>query len=154
MSLDIAGTNKFVDVNFISSLRSIECTFLDNPLDGVTTCSANLTYGANCDIPLGVYSSSGPTNLLRTTAINFISDISDYCFTINASSASETVIIEGTLNVINLGKGILNDTLCSELLYNKLRICGHCTNCCSICIGNHHLWSTGFDVCTNPVVSV
>ena len=101
-----AGTNKLVDVNFVSTLRNIECTFLNKPLDSVATCSANLTYGANCDVPLGVYSSSGPTNFLRTPVINFINDVSEYCYSINASSASETVIIEGTLNVINLGKGI------------------------------------------------
>ena len=145
-------------MNFISSLRSIECNFLDNPLAGVTTCSANLTYGVNCDVPLGVYSSSGPTNLLRTTAITFINDISDYCFTINASTASETVIIEGTLNVINLGRCPLNfddiHACIHKIYHNTFRICGHRTDRCSICVGSYHLWSTGFDVCTTPVVQV
>ena len=106
---DVAGTNNLVNVNFISNARSIECTFLNKPQDSVKMCSANLTYGASCDISLGNYSSTGPTNRLSTPTINFLNEISDYCFTITASSGSETVIIEGTLNVIiNLGKNILN----------------------------------------------
>ena len=107
IKIDVAGTNNLVNVNFISSTRSIECTFLNKPQDSVKMCSANLTYGASCDVSLGVYSSTGPTNLLNIPIINFLSDVSNYCFTITASSGSETVIIEGTLNVINLGKTIL-----------------------------------------------
>ena len=105
---DVAGTNNLVNVNFISSTRSIECTFLNKPQDSIKMCSANLTYGASCDVSLGVYSSAGLTNRLRTPIISFLDDVSDYCFTITASSGSETVIIEGTLNVIvNPGKSIL-----------------------------------------------
>ena len=70
-------------------------------------CIANITYGNDCDMQLAVYSSGGPTTSLSTPSITFINDIAEYCFTITARSGNNLVVVEGTLNVINLGKDLL-----------------------------------------------
>ena len=87
------------------NVRSITCTFLNQPLENTKHCSANITYGANCDQSLGAYSgsSTGPSDFLSTSPIDLLNDIAEYCFIVTASSGNVTVVVEGTLNLINIG---------------------------------------------------
>ena len=92
--------NNFVDINFVSDNRSIICLF-PNQQQGLTRqCSVNITYGENCEFFLAPYSTSGPSNSLPSPSIEFLSTVSEYCFTVVASSGNKSVIVEGNLNLI------------------------------------------------------
>lgn len=65
-------------------------------------CSASISYGTNCNSTLESKPSiRGTGNDLFTPSINFVNDNAEYCFEITASSANETVVLKGTLYVIN-----------------------------------------------------
>ena len=109
MVLSSGGVNEFVEIAFTSLSRSIVCSFTIEPIKSDKECKANITYGNNCDMQLAVYSTSAPTTPLSTPPITFLNDVAEYCFTITASSGTNTVVVEGTLNVLNLGKDVLLD---------------------------------------------
>ena len=77
------------------------CRFL-NQMKGIKSCSFNITYGENCETPLGVYSSTGPTDSvsLSTPSVEFIDNEAEYCFMLTATSGNNTVGVEGSLNLL------------------------------------------------------
>ena len=99
------GSNNLVNVNFEPATRSIMCTFLNQPLDRDKLCSASIAYGDNCDQHLGVYSGTGTGDSVTTQSLKLepMDDVNEYCFSVTASSGGRTVIVEGTLDVLNFG---------------------------------------------------
>ena len=107
----LGATNTLVDVTFIPNTRSIMCTFMNQPQDVVKQCSISITYGTLCDQVLGVYRSAGPSDILPSPSIEFLNDVAEYCFTVNASSGNLTIVIEGNLNLITSSEGELTNFL-------------------------------------------
>ena len=87
------------------------CTFINQPQDVVKQCSISITYGTLCDQVLGVYRSAGPSDILPSPSIEFLNDVAEYCFTVNASSGNLTTVIEGNLNLITSCEGELTNIL-------------------------------------------
>ena len=87
-------------------MRTITCAFLKRSLDNVIfkECIANVTYGTNCDQKLNVHSGGGTGYSVTTSPLDLTGNIAKYCFTVTARSNDETVIVEGTLNLLNNGK--------------------------------------------------
>ena len=58
------------------------------------------------DRHLGVYSGTGTGDSVTTQSLKLepMEGINEYCFSVTASSGGRTVIVEGTLDVLNLGK--------------------------------------------------
>lgn len=113
----IDGKNAFVDVRFDAAMRSFSCDFLNQSiLMGRKVCIANITYGENCDQHLGIYSDTSIGSSVTTPTIEFISGESFYCISVSASNSNRTVIVEGNLDLLNIG----NVTM---ILYSlKLRV--------------------------------
>ena len=102
--------NTFVEVIF-DHTSSFRCTFHNQPQDYIKRCNVSIARSGNCDKPLGIYSSSGIGDSIQTPPLilNLTSGISKFCFSVNASSGgSRTVIVEGTLNIANIGNIILH----------------------------------------------
>ena len=97
------GINNLVNVNFDPAIRSIKCTFLNQPQDGVKHCNASITYGDNCDQQLGVYSSIGTGDSVTTPMLELIDSINEYCFSVTASSGVRTVVVEGSMDIVTFG---------------------------------------------------
>ena len=96
------GVNNFVDINFDSDLKTIICVFLNQPMDFTKECVINVTYGPNCDQQLDSYSLEGTGDAVATPQLPLIEGTAEYCFTITARSDNVTVIVEGTLNLIEV----------------------------------------------------
>ena len=96
------GMNSFVDVNFNSEMKTIICTFLNQPKDTTKECSLNIIYGPNCDQQLGLYTNEGTGDSVSTPELPLIEGVTEYCFTVTARSNNITVNVEGTLNLIAL----------------------------------------------------
>ena len=96
------GINNFVEVNFEPTTKHLYCTFPNEPLDSVKQCNANITYGANCDQQLGVYSTMDTGVSVAITSVVLV-DINEYCVSVTASSSNKTVIVEGRLIVVKFG---------------------------------------------------
>ena len=95
------GLNNLVNVNFDPNQRTITCTFLNLPHNIMKQCSANITYGANCDLLLNVYSNIGIGDTVVTPQLETVPGVVEYCFLVTAISNNVTVFVEGNLQ--NLG---------------------------------------------------
>lgn len=96
--------NTFVNVTFIASTKRFHCQFLrSSPVNSVQQCTVNVTYGSNCDKNLGTYRNTNNSNFVLTPPLDFIDSVSEYCFSVAATSNNEIVILEGILNLINTG---------------------------------------------------
>jgi hypothetical protein len=98
----VEGENNFVDINFNSEMKTIICTFLNEPMDTTKECSINITYGPNCGQQLGSYISVGTGDSVSSPELPLIEDVSEYCFTVTARSSNVTVSVEGTLNLFEV----------------------------------------------------
>ena len=116
--------NSFVDVNFNSDMKTIICTFLNEPKDTTKECSFNITHGPNCDQLLGLYTNEGTGDSISTPELPLIEGVSEYCFTVTARSNNVTVSVEGTLNLIAfniIGKKI-NDSVRNYYKYLTMQV--------------------------------
>ena len=93
-------------MNFDPTIRSIKCSFLNQPQGTVKYCNVSVAYGDNCDQQLGKYSSVGRGDSLTTQSLMLeaADGVNEFCFCVTASSDGKTVIVEGTLDVLNFGK--------------------------------------------------
>ena len=98
----VDGVNSFVDVNFNSDIKTIICTFFNQPKDTPKECSVNITHGTNCDQLLGSYTNEGTGDSVSIRELPLIEGVSEYCFTVIARSNNVTVSVEGILNRIAL----------------------------------------------------
>lgn len=73
---------------------------------GVKQCTANITYGADCDQNIGIFRGMGTGDSVVTTSLVLIDGVTEYCYVVNTSSGTVTVFIEGTfqIGVINFGR--------------------------------------------------
>ena len=94
--LCVDGINSYVDVNFDQDTRTIICEFLNQPLDSVKECIANVTYGANCGQKLDVYGMDGTGYIVTTPPLDLPGNIAEFCFTVTARSNNVTVAVEGS----------------------------------------------------------
>lgn len=78
-------------------------------LMGVKSCTASISYGEDCDQHLGTYPANGVGSTVTTPTIEFIPEVSFYCISISASSGNQTVIVEGMLDLVNIGTVIILD---------------------------------------------
>lgn len=67
---------------------------------GDKQCTANVTYGANCDQHLGTFRGSGTGDSVATLPLELIDSVTEYCYLVTTSSGAVTVNIDGTLNVL------------------------------------------------------
>ena len=96
--------NTFVNVTFIASTKRFHCQFLrSSPANSIQQCTVNVTYGSNCDKPLGMYTNMSSSNFVPTPPLDFIDSASEYCISVAATSDNGIVIVEGILNLFNTG---------------------------------------------------
>ena len=94
------GINNLVNVNFDLNQKSIICTFLNQPPNVVKQCSANITYGEDCDRFLGILSGMGAGDTVETQPLETIAGVVEYCFLVTAETNNVTVLVNGFLNNI------------------------------------------------------
>ena len=76
-------------------------------------CSANITYGENCDTLLDTYNGMGIGGTVETQQLELVPGVVEYCFLVTATSNNVTVLVDGTLRYLILGKHIAY----TQLLY-------------------------------------
>ena len=97
------GINNLVSVNFDLDQRSIICTFLNQPPNILKRCSANITYGENCNRFLSVFDRMGTGDTVATQPLDTVPGVAEYCFLVTAESNNVTVFVDGTLlNIIGI----------------------------------------------------
>ena len=96
------GINNLVDVNFDPNKRTITCTFLNQPSNILKQCSANITYGENCDRFLDTFSGMGTGDTVATEQLQALSGVIEYCFLVTAKTNNVTVLVEGILQNIGM----------------------------------------------------
>ena len=90
-------------MNFDRNQRSIICTFLNQPRNIEKQCSANITYGEDCDRFLGIFAGMGTGDNVTTHPLETISGVTEYCFLVTAETNNVTVLVDGTLlNIIGI----------------------------------------------------
>lgn len=89
---------------FDFTTKSIICTFCNQP-SGIKHCTANITYGADCDQHIGIFRGMGTGVSVATSPLVLIGDITEYCFVVNTSSGAVTVFIEGTFQFDEISSG-------------------------------------------------
>lgn len=63
--------------------------------DDLKHCTANITYGTNCDQQLGSYSNTSTGDYVTTPSLELMSDITEYCYLVVASSGNTTAAVRG-----------------------------------------------------------
>ena len=63
-------------------------------------CSANITYGEDCDRFLGVFSGMGTEDTIATQPLETVPGVDEYCFLVTAETNNVTVLVNGFLNNI------------------------------------------------------
>ena len=113
---NVGGVNPLVSVTFNASTRTVVCNFSKTlASDSHKQCIVNLTYGAECDQLLGTYTGIGSNNLITSSPLGFMSDVSEYCISVNATRDNETVIVEERINFFQTGNNItvtINESTC------------------------------------------
>ena len=87
-------------MSFSRDDQSIICSFRNQPTASLKNCSANITYGENCDRLLSVYSAASTGNIITTPPLETRADVTDYCYVVTATSSNVTVMVEGILTDI------------------------------------------------------
>ena len=64
----------------------------------------NITYGKNCEIFLDSYSGMGTGDSVETQQLEVVPGVVEYCFLVTATSNNVTVLVDGTLQYLILGK--------------------------------------------------
>ena len=98
------GINNLVNVNFDLNQGSIICTFLNQQPNVMKRCSANITYGEDCDRFLNILSGMGTGDTVATQQLEGVPGVDEYCFLVTAESNNVTVLVDGTLLSISRGK--------------------------------------------------
>jgi hypothetical protein len=98
------GINNFVNVNFDRNQRSIMCTFLNKTPNIMKQCSANITYGEDCDRFLNIFSGMGTGDIVATQPLEGVPGVTEYCFLVTAETNNRMVLIDGTLVLNIIGK--------------------------------------------------
>ena len=99
------GINTFVDVNYDSSEQIIICNFMNQPPENLKHCNASIASGINCKTHHGDYRSTGTGEILSTSPIA-IDGLTEFCFSVNASSGNVIATVEGTLAIDTSRLGI------------------------------------------------
>ena len=93
----IDAVNKFVNVTFVSETR-IVCTFLGlHQNQGANSLMCGISYGPCQQTPM---TSQGDVGSPNTVNIELPASMSSgtYCYTINASNGTYTVLVEGIIS--------------------------------------------------------
>ena len=90
-----------MDVNFNLKERRIVCTFINQPSAIIKQCSANVTFGENCNQLLNVYEGDGTGDIVSTSQLETVPGVTEYCFVVTANISNITVMVQG--NLVNLG---------------------------------------------------
>ena len=90
-----------MDVNFDLTNKRILCTFINQPSAIIKQCSANVTFGENCDQLLNVYEGEGTGDIVSTSQLETVPGVTEYCFVVTANISNITVMVQG--NLVNLG---------------------------------------------------
>ena len=105
------GTNNLVHVSYDSETNSFNCTFISLPSNDLKKCTANITYGTNCDQQLpGAYTNISTGDYVTIPQLELINGVTEYCFTVVASSGDLTAAIRGRIFVI-IGIFILSSSV-------------------------------------------
>ena len=79
------------------------CTFLNQPPNIAKQCSANITYGEDCDRFLGIFNGMGTGDTVTTQPLEAVPGVAEYCFLVTAETNNVTVLVDGTLlNIIGM----------------------------------------------------
>ena len=62
-------------------------------------CSANITYGEDCDRFLSVLSGMGTEDTVATQPLEAVPGVIDYCFLVTAEANNVTVFVNGALKL-------------------------------------------------------
>ena len=101
----IDGINKFVRVSFDSATNRLRCIFSSLPNDVLKQCTANITYGINCDQQFSdLYSNESTGEFVTIPPLELMSDVTEYCFIVTASSNNLTATVRGIFFAIDTTK--------------------------------------------------
>ena len=94
----IGSTNQYVEVTFISA-KNVSCEFLDR-LSTHSRKSCSIRYGP-CQQPFtmtaqGSVISGSPS----TIKIDLDTDLNTYCYSVNASNGTLSLLLEGTFGIL------------------------------------------------------
>ena len=71
-----------------------------NQSSGLKYCTANISYGFNCNEVLGIYRGSSNTSSVKTVMIATIGDVTEYCYNVTTNVQNMTmVVVEGILTL-------------------------------------------------------
>lgn len=62
-------------------------------------CSANITYGEDCNRFLGVFSGMDTEDIVVTQRLERVPGVIEYCFLVIAEANNVTVLVNGTLHL-------------------------------------------------------
>ena len=81
--------------------KSVVCTFLNQPPGPniVKRCSANITYGKDCNRFLSVLNGMGTGDTVATQPLETVPGVIEYCFLVIAEANNVTVLVNGTLKL-------------------------------------------------------
>ena len=94
------GLNNLVSVDFNPIRRSIICTFLNQQRGVLKQCSANISYGENCNSFLNIFTGMDVGDTVETHQLEVVPGVVEYCFLVTATSNNITVLVEGNLQNI------------------------------------------------------
>ena len=113
----IDGINKFVSVSFDSATNRLRCIFPSLPNDVLKQCT--VTYGINCDQQFSdLYSNASTGEFVTIPPLELMSDVTEYCFIVTASSNNLTATVRGMFFAI--------DTTKMNGEYNNVYTLTHC----------------------------
>ena len=101
----IDGINKLVRVSFDSATNRLRCIFSSLPNDVLKQCTASITYGINCDQQFSdLYSNESTGEFVTIPPLELMSDVTEYCFIVTASSNNLTATVRGIFFAIDTTK--------------------------------------------------
>ena len=125
----VGRTNKYVSITF-QSANKILCTFLDQQIRDQSTMSCDVTYGP-CQQELTEISRGKITATANTVNIAIYPQTSEYCYMVNASNGTFTVLIEGEITT-STGEFMRNlnsvPAWCYSGLLILVELCMHALN--------------------------
>ena len=87
-------------VVFDPKSEALSCTFRDQYKSDTLSCIAILYSGENCEHYVGLFDSTLTANNVRSIELDLWDNSTDYCYTINASNGTLSVIVEGVFNLM------------------------------------------------------
>ena len=97
-----AYQNNFVRVQVIPQSVSINCTFLNVPIETEKLCDATIMYGENCRDEIIIRGVRDSAQVVMINVRDTLEETMSYCgFIVNATANARTVIVEaGNANLL------------------------------------------------------